>query len=400
MRRRVLTEGVHDPGIFKAIFLAGGPGSGKSTVVRKMIFPERYGLKLVNVDTLYEMFLKGSGAGMDMSDDTPKIRKARMKAFNRARSLTKKQRETFIDGRLGLVIDGTGGSFGAIRNQKKRLEDLGYDAFMVYVDTELDTAIDRNIRRGEAGGRRLRDKDLMRSWKAVNKNKELHEELFGDNIVVVDGNTFEPTSIARQTKKVQRFIGAKPTSQAAQTWIAGELQKKSEDTLREWVSEALKEAVEYRELDSPLTYSRSSNVKRLALCDTEVDQPGGRRDRYFTEFQDMEYYGSSGRRLKRPRKGKIVPGVSDVCVVGFLDFHKYGTGDDGAPMWYIDYMKVRGDKQGQRVASKLMDEFFRRYATSGSYVHFGKMMRKEIGHLKDKMAAAHPDVTVLGAVNY
>jgi hypothetical protein len=26
----IIVEGVYDPGIFKAIFLAGGPGSGKS----------------------------------------------------------------------------------------------------------------------------------------------------------------------------------------------------------------------------------------------------------------------------------------------------------------------------------------------------------------------------------
>ncbi len=30
-----LQEGVYDPNIFKAFFLAGGPGSGKSYVVRK-----------------------------------------------------------------------------------------------------------------------------------------------------------------------------------------------------------------------------------------------------------------------------------------------------------------------------------------------------------------------------
>ena len=58
---RLLNEGVYDPGIFKAIFLAGGPGSGKSTAVRKIVFPERYGLKTVNVDTLFELFLKKRG---------------------------------------------------------------------------------------------------------------------------------------------------------------------------------------------------------------------------------------------------------------------------------------------------------------------------------------------------
>ena len=161
------------------------------------------------------------------------------------------------------------------------------------------------------------------------------------------------------------------------------------------------EGIEFRELDSPLTYARARNVKRLALCDTSVEEPNmspsGKpmRDAYFSEYQEIERYGKSGRRLKKPRPGKIVPGVSDVCVIGFLDFHKYG--DNG---WYIDYMKTRGDKGGQRVASQLVDEFFKRYAKPGMLIHFGKMMRQEIGHLKDKMEKQYPDVDVIGAVNF
>ena len=47
---RIIDEGVNDPGIFKAIFLAGGPGSGKSFV----------GSELVGIP-------KGGFTGMDMS---------------------------------------------------------------------------------------------------------------------------------------------------------------------------------------------------------------------------------------------------------------------------------------------------------------------------------------------
>jgi len=171
--------------------------------------------------------------------------------------------------------------------------------------------------------------------------------------------------------------------------------------VRNFISEVLSEGIEFRELDSPLTYNRARNVKRLALCDTSVEEPNmssaGKpmRDAYFNEYQEWDYYGTSGRRLKKPRKGQMVPGVSDVCVIGFLDFHEYG--EDG---WYIDYMKTRGDKAGQGTASKLIDEFFKRYAKPGGMIHFGKMMRKEIGHLKDKMEKQYPDVNVIGAVNF
>ena len=60
----LLTEGARDPGIFKAIFLAGGPGSGKSYVAQKLFgIPEKVnvsqtGLKMVNQDSELELLMK------------------------------------------------------------------------------------------------------------------------------------------------------------------------------------------------------------------------------------------------------------------------------------------------------------------------------------------------------
>ena len=51
-----LQEGVYDPNIFKAIFLAGGPGSGKSYVVRKTTGGS--GLRIINSDDAFETLLK------------------------------------------------------------------------------------------------------------------------------------------------------------------------------------------------------------------------------------------------------------------------------------------------------------------------------------------------------
>ena len=109
----------------------------------------------------------------------------------------------------------------------------------------------------------------------------------------------------------------------------GDILEKTMDQLAvdpDKIEEAIiSESVEFHELDSPLAYSRASNVKRLALCDTSVKDrhltPSGKpqRDTYFNDQDDWEYYGRSGRRLKKPRKAGIIPGVSDACVIGFLD---------------------------------------------------------------------------------
>ena len=173
--------------------------------------------------------------------------------------------------------------------------------------------------------------------------------------------------------------------------------------LREYIRALLKEGVEFRTLDSPLTYSRAGNVKRIALCDTSVKEPNmgptgkPQRDAYFNEYQEMERYGASGRRLKKPRKGQLVPGVSDDCVIGFLDYHKKAKNSDGSSYWYIDYMKTRGDKGKTGVASKLIDQFYETVAQPGDNVHFGKMMQPQVGHLKDKMVDKYPEIDTIGA---
>ena len=162
----------------------------------------------------------------------------------------------------------------------------------------------------------------------------------------------------------------------------------------------LNEGVEFREVDSPLTYNRASNVKRIAYCDSGVTDPPEKRDAYFKEWENWRKFSKGGKRLKKPVLDEIVPGVSDVCVIGFLDYHQEAKTSDGNTMWYIDYMKTRGDSTGQGVASKLIDQFYETIAQSGDHVSFGKMMRKEIGHLKDKMAEKYPEVHTKGAVYY
>ena len=63
----LLTEGVYDKGIFKAVFMAGGPGSGKTYVSSKLFgIPEKAsvsvgGLSVVNSDRQFMYLLKKFG---------------------------------------------------------------------------------------------------------------------------------------------------------------------------------------------------------------------------------------------------------------------------------------------------------------------------------------------------
>ena len=84
-------EGVYDPGIFKAIFLAGAPGSGKTYVGDKLLSGS--GLKLVNTDKAFEMFITKKGLRKDMPDSEKTERDIER---DRAKKITANQLPEFL----------------------------------------------------------------------------------------------------------------------------------------------------------------------------------------------------------------------------------------------------------------------------------------------------------------
>ena len=175
-----LQEGVYDPNIFKAIFMAGGPGSGKSYVQRRTT--GGLGMKLINSDDIYEKMLKDAGLETTpediYSDQGQEIR-------GRAKATTKRMQGNFLDGRLGLIIDGTGKDYDKIATQVAGLKNLGYECYMIFVNTSLDTAQERNKMRK----RTLPEKEVAAMWNAVQQNIGKFQRLFGNaNMIIVDNN--------------------------------------------------------------------------------------------------------------------------------------------------------------------------------------------------------------------
>ena len=156
-----LQEGVYDPNIFKAFFLAGGPGSGKSYVVRKTT--GGLGMRVVNSDEAFEKRLKDAGHSLDTRAMDTQVRD---KIRDVAKKTTKRLQQNYIDGRLGLIIDGTGKDYDKITNQARQLEALGYDTHMIFVNTSLDVALQRNAERP----RKLAEPLVVKSWNDVQKN--------------------------------------------------------------------------------------------------------------------------------------------------------------------------------------------------------------------------------------
>ena len=212
-----LQEGVYDPNIFKAFFLAGGPGSGKSYVERRTTGGT--GLKIVNSDPVFESLLKKAGLSLKMP---PEEFERKEKVRGRAKELTKKQQANYLEGRLGLIIDGTGKDAGRILKQKAGLEELGYDTYMIFVNTSIDVALERNEKRA----RSLQPSFVVKSWKDVQANIGAFSNMFRQGFIVVDNNDAGEDVFQTVWKRIQGLLRKKVTNSRAQNWIASELAKK------------------------------------------------------------------------------------------------------------------------------------------------------------------------------
>ncbi len=165
--------GINDPFLFKAVFLAGGPGSGKSYVARDLF--GGLGLKNVNIDNAFEFILKRRGLSLSIDPKNPAEFAEQMKVRDRARHLETMQRVSWTNGMLGLVMDGTGADYTRIKGLKEGLEAMGYDTSMVFVDTTLEVAQQRNKERT----RSVPEDIVVTSWKAVQDNVPKYKTLFG-----------------------------------------------------------------------------------------------------------------------------------------------------------------------------------------------------------------------------
>ena len=214
-----LYEGVNDPGIFKAFFTAGGPGSGKSHVAKasgaagtgsKM---SPYGLKVIDSDPLFTKMLKDAGKATTStdiySDEGQAIR-------DRAKKIVSRQQAGFIEGRLGLLIDGTGKDYNKIKKSSDALRKIGYDTYMVFVNTSLEVAQQRN----EMRARQLEKSEVTKMWNAVQENVGKFQSYFGrGNFLVVDNNSAGEDIFTQVFVEIGKLIKQKPSSRAANAWI-------------------------------------------------------------------------------------------------------------------------------------------------------------------------------------
>ena len=224
-----MREGINDPGIFKAFFTAGGPGSGKSFVAQNIGAGGRgrgmspYGLKVIDSDPLFKKLLRDANMAADEKTIWSDAGQAKREM---AKSLTKKQQAGFIEGRLGLLIDGTGKDFPKIKKQSDALRNIGYDTFMLFVNTSLEVAIERDKNRDRVLG----EEEVTKMWKAVQSNMGKFQSYFGrESFILIDNNNvaapvprgaaWEKGLFDKLYVEIGKLIRTPPTSRAANAWM-------------------------------------------------------------------------------------------------------------------------------------------------------------------------------------
>ena len=226
----LLTEGVNDKSIFKAVFLAGGPGSGKDYVLDNTL--AGHGLTEINSDKALEFLMDKEGLDKQMPEDE---KEARDFVRGRAKNITELKQRLALTGRNGLIINGTGDDHEKVKRIKTALENLGYDTSMVMVNTDDEVSAQRNIERGQRGGRTVPENIRRQKWEAVQNARPELAKLFGDRYSEYDNSedlrTAAPEVVKAKKdemlelyKGVKEFIAQQPASPAAEEWIAKEMQ--------------------------------------------------------------------------------------------------------------------------------------------------------------------------------
>ena len=205
----------------KAFFLGGGPGSGKSWVSERAL--SGMGLKVINSDSSFSSMLKKEKMSLNFAAYNEKEIERRDKIRSRSKQVAGMQLEKALEGRLGIIIDSTARDVEKIQMNAKNLRAIGYDIHMVFVNTSLDVALERNRNRP----RKLPDAIIIDSHRQIQKKMGRLQRILGArNFVIVDNDKPAEDVNPMVHKRIRSMINRAPTSYQAVRWIHRELEKR------------------------------------------------------------------------------------------------------------------------------------------------------------------------------
>jgi adenylate kinase family enzyme len=188
-------------------------GAGKSTVARPLL--SHTGLRSVNLDNFNELFVKkGQVPTGHLSPDQ----------LEKSWQLTQAQQKSFIDSRLGVIIDGSGRNPDTAIGVIEKLMPLGYEFMMIFVNVSEATSIARQQSRAEkqkqqwGAGRQVDPTLAKNTYAQVQKMLGKYSAYFGPQKFVYVDNENTP-DLEPAEKKVDAFLRAPITQPEAIEWI-------------------------------------------------------------------------------------------------------------------------------------------------------------------------------------
>jgi len=255
-----LNEGVFDKANFKVFFLAGGSGSGKSYVTKGTT--GGFGLKMINSDQDFERRMADADISLDLQSlDKETFGKA-MDLRSKAKETVSKKFEQFAKNKSGMIIDGTAKDYDKISKKADRLKALGYDVYMIFVNTNLEVALARNMLRK----RKVPVNVATQSWHDVQGNIGKFQNYFGaENFILVDNNDAGEDIMKKVWKTTKKLVERPVKNHIAKSWIKAEMDARNR----------LKEALETEELDesaeeSEFFYQEYNNIFYKKMEDGKV----------------------------------------------------------------------------------------------------------------------------------
>ena len=220
-----LEESAFDKGIFKAVFLLGGPGSGKSTMSQRILAGTASWRRFSN-DKIYEFLMRKDNLSLDYKKRTPEQEKNQFKDYYKpSTKKAKKQLGLYIDERLPLIIDRTGLSPKNTLSLKKRLEDVGYETAMLFIDTPLKEARERNANRE----RSIDFKNVRFFDPVIRKEVPAYKRIFGNNFYHFNNSgpidSKKEVRITELRKKIYAWMKVVPSNTKVKAWLVRDTKK-------------------------------------------------------------------------------------------------------------------------------------------------------------------------------
>jgi hypothetical protein len=168
-----LNESINDKGIFKAVFMTGTPGAGKSFLLKKISTGD-ISPRITNSDKMTEFFKAYGSEGWNTYREKVKL-------------ITKNQLVNYWNSLLPLWVDGTSSNSVSLFSRDKILKTLGYDTAMIWVDTPLDDALARAKNREKEMGRSVDPDWIVDTYKRLGKLKLYYASKFNHFTEILNG---------------------------------------------------------------------------------------------------------------------------------------------------------------------------------------------------------------------